>query len=311
MEISKGNFFKWLQVFNIVSETGSISDAAKKLKVSQPAVSYLLRSLETELGVELFSRRGSVLKLSEAGALLYERSGLLMEHFYAVKMEMASLGKNGYRGDIVMATTHSFAGSHLPSYVDMFRKSNPEVNFFLITGLSSQAIIDTVVKAEADFGITSLDYIPNNIRVDFLFQTRLVLIAPHEWTFSRNEHGYIGDLSELEGMPFLMYSPGGNVKRYIDRYIQSKDICPRTCIFINNNNDIRAFVRAGVGCAIVEDFERDNKGWYNIYRLPYDNAASNYYILRSRRKYMSPQASAFIRNILLKKGVDGRPMDEP
>lgn len=80
-----------------------------------------------------------------------------------------------------------------------------------------------VVKAEADFGITSLDYIPNNIRVDFLFRTRLVLIAPHGWPFTRNEHGYIGDLAELEGMPFLMYSQGGNVKRYIERYIQGRE----------------------------------------------------------------------------------------
>ena len=310
MEVSKGNFFKWLQVFNIVSETGSISGAAKKLEVIQPAVSYLLKNLETALGVELFSRRGSSLILSEAGVLLYERSGLLMEHFHALKLEMAALDKSAYRGDIVMATTHSFAGSHLPLYVDMFRRSNPEVNFSLITGLSSKAIIDTVVKAEADFGITSLDYIPNNIRVDFLFRTRLVLIVPHGWSFTRNEHGYIGDLAELEGMPFLVYAPGGNVKRYIERYIKGKGIHPRSCIYINNNNDIRAFVRAGVGCAIVEDFERDNSGWYDIYRLPYDNAASNYYIIRSRRKYLSPQSLAFIRNMLLKKGVDGRPVEE-
>ena len=75
-------------------------------------------------------------------------------------------------------------------------------------------------------------------------------------------------------------------------------------ISINNYNDIRAFVGAGVGCAIVENFENANKGKYDVYALPYDSAASNYYIIRGRRKYMSPQSAAFIRSMLRRKSYN-------
>ncbi len=57
-------------------------------------------------------------------------------------------------------------------------------------------------------------------------------------------------------------------------------------------------VRAGLGCAIVENFEMNNEGWYNVYRLPHAAWISNYYIVRRKRKYISPQALAFIKSIL-------------
>ena len=303
-ELSSGKFFKWLIAFHAVAEKGSVSEAAKKLEVSQPAVSYLVHTLEAELGVELFVRRQSSVVLTNAGQSLYVRADALLKSFNEFRTGITSMDKSAYRGEICLSTTHSFAVSFLPAYVARFKKSNPEVSFAITSGMDSQTIVASVVKAEVDFGITSMERIPENVLADFLFRARLVLIAPRGWDFTTDESGVLSRLSELDGMPFLVRTHSVNVKRYIDRHLLANGIRPDIVATVNNYNDIRAFVRSGVGCSIVEDFESGYGDWYDVHALPFNAEAGSYYIIRGRRKYMSPQASAFIRSILYRRNSD-------
>ena len=66
-----------LQAFLYAAESLSFSDAAKQLHLSQPTISHHIKSLELELGVELFTRSGSGLKLTDAGRLLMSQAGKL------------------------------------------------------------------------------------------------------------------------------------------------------------------------------------------------------------------------------------------
>lgn len=297
-EISKEKFFKRLLVFQAVAKSGGISKAAKRLDVSQPAVSYLIRSLEEDLGVELFVRRGTVIALTQAGKDLLRRTAGLLKTFDGIKTAMRLQCMKGYRGDIVLATTQSFAENCLAAHVKRFRQSNPEVHFSVRSGMGSQDIVSATAKAEVDFGITSLFWIPRNIQADFLFHTRLVLIAPRDRHFSRDGQGALADLGELDGIDFLARPQSVTVQRYVDRYLLTQDIRPNFVASLANYSTIRTFVRDGVGCAIVEDFERTDPGWYDVYPLPYDSAASSYYILRGKKRYTSPQSAAFVTSLL-------------
>ena len=67
-----------LEYFRKIAETGSINAAAKLLNMSQPPLSYQLKLLEEELDVRLFDRSRQGVSLTEAGKLLYQRSGELL-----------------------------------------------------------------------------------------------------------------------------------------------------------------------------------------------------------------------------------------
>ena len=66
------------------------------------------------------------------------------------------------------------------------------------------------------------------------------------------------------------------------------------CNYTTNN----AVVRSWIGCAIVEVFEPTKSEWYEVFPLPYGSSASSYYVLSGKRKYISPQARAFISSLL-------------
>ena len=68
-----------LEYFREIASTGSINEAARHLNMSQPPLSYQIRQLENELNVKLFDRTSKGVTLTEAGKLLYDRSGNLLE----------------------------------------------------------------------------------------------------------------------------------------------------------------------------------------------------------------------------------------
>ena len=67
-----------LEYFRAVVEEGTVSGAAKVLKMTQPPVSYQMKMLEEELNVQLFFRGTKKITLTEAGKVLYARSGSIL-----------------------------------------------------------------------------------------------------------------------------------------------------------------------------------------------------------------------------------------
>ena len=76
-----------LEYFRVIAETESIHEAARRLNMSQPPLSYQLKQLETELNVILFERTRQGVRLTEAGKLLYDRSANLLEYVKSTELE--------------------------------------------------------------------------------------------------------------------------------------------------------------------------------------------------------------------------------
>lgn len=78
-----------LEYFRVIAETESIHEAARRLNMSQPPLSYQLKQLEAELNVTLFERTRQGVRLTEAGKLLYDRSANLLEYVKSTELEVA------------------------------------------------------------------------------------------------------------------------------------------------------------------------------------------------------------------------------
>ena len=83
-----------LEYFCAAVECGSITKAAKKLFVTQPAISGAIRELEKEFSVTLFSHTRSKLSLSEDGERFYERAERLFREVETAKMQLHDLGSS-------------------------------------------------------------------------------------------------------------------------------------------------------------------------------------------------------------------------
>ena len=121
-----------LEYFREIASTGSINEAARHLNMSQPQLSYQIRQLETELNVKLFDRTSKGVTLTEAGKVLYDRSGNLLEYARSTELEVSKTGKKRI---LRIGLTPTTVDTIMP-YIARFSKKNPDVNFEVHDGIT-------------------------------------------------------------------------------------------------------------------------------------------------------------------------------
>ena len=146
-----------LRIFITVAEMESITEAAKKLYISQPAVSQAIRKLEEELGVKLFIRnKRSSLMLTDIGhktlAVAYQMADLENKMYQAAYEENHLMG-----GTVRIATVPTGASIILSRVLPIFKKQFPEVTVELIE--AAPAVVTEMVRTfQADLGIGTPPY---------------------------------------------------------------------------------------------------------------------------------------------------------
>lgn len=141
-----------LEAFRAVAETGSVTKAAKKLGVSQPAVSRLLADFSSSAGFDLFTReRGILHPTSDSRYLLTEVRRILdsLEHLDDLHRDLSE--RSG--GHIRIACLPGFATSHLPGVLVKFLKERPSVTLSLEPD-RPERILEWIIGQQYDCGIT-------------------------------------------------------------------------------------------------------------------------------------------------------------
>lgn len=133
-----------LEYFREIASTGSINEAARHLNMSQPPLSYQIRQLENELNVKLFDRTSKGVTLTEAGKLLYDRSGNLLEYARSTELEVSKTGKKRI---LRIGLTPTTVDTIMP-YISQFSQKNPDVNFEVHDGITYslyQYLLDGII----------------------------------------------------------------------------------------------------------------------------------------------------------------------
>ena len=139
-----------LEVFNALFEAGSVSRAAVRLNLTQPAVSVALSNLEAELGFRLFHRSKGFFEPTGKAMLLQDEfeQGLLA--ISRIEQRAAAI-KSGATGGVSIATNGTLAVNFLPRTIASFQKKNPGINVELRVG-SSRRIASWVSERQIDIG---------------------------------------------------------------------------------------------------------------------------------------------------------------
>lgn len=161
-----------LRIFITVAELQSLTEAAKKLYISQPAVSQAIRKLEKELAVKLFIRnKRSKLKLTET-----EKEILILAY------QMADLENRLYQTAYV--ENHMMAGTVplgvsiiLSRVLPIFKKQFPQVNVELLEG-NPLEVKRIVQNFQADLGISTSPYL--DLEHQLLMKDRMISVSQNE-----------------------------------------------------------------------------------------------------------------------------------
>ena len=188
---------KQLEIFRAIADSGSIHEAARRLHLSQPPLSYQLRQLEEELNVTLFERTSQGVRLTEAGKLLYRRSANLLDYARSTKLEVS---KAGHRRVLRIGITPTTVTSIMP-YLSLFAHKNPDVNFE-VHDANTYALYDYLMD-----GIIDVSVVRTPLRmehVEYRFFSSEPMIAVSRLPEKGNRQGPL-TLSDLADEPLILY----------------------------------------------------------------------------------------------------------
>lgn len=251
-----------LQQLRFVRETIrqglSLTEAAHALFTSQPGISKQIKELETELGVELFVRRGKrFVGLTEAGQAMrnvIERLLLEAENLKRIAREHADRES----GSLVIATTHTQARYALPRAIQAFRRRCPNVRLALKQGSPTQ-IAELVLRDAADLAIATeaLDAYPELLALPG-YHWRHCAIVPAGHPLAGTARLSIEALARY---PIVTYSPEFAGRAHLDAAFRAKGLALEPVLAALDADVIKTYVELGLGVGIVAamafDPERD------------------------------------------------------
>ncbi|HYF58037.1 MAG TPA: CysB family HTH-type transcriptional regulator [Burkholderiaceae bacterium] len=246
-----------LQQLRCVRETVrrefNLTQAARSLGTSQPALSRAILELEAELGVDVFVRHGKrILGLTEPGRAVAERAERVLAEIAALEGATADWRARD-AGELRIATTHTQARYVLPPVVEAFRRRFPAVRLSLMQGSPAQ-ITQMVVDREVDFAIaTEVAGERPELRTLEGFEWQHVVVVP-------DGHPLLGRAPTLEALarhPLITYVEEFAGRRRIDRAFEQAGLRPDVVLAAIDSDVIKTYVAIGMGVGIMAEMAWD------------------------------------------------------
>lgn len=165
-----------LRAFLTVESEKSVSKAAERLHLTQPAVSKQIQALETTLGIALFDRIGRRLTLTEAGRIFAPRARAILQQIEESRRELRNLHSQ-VTGPLALATSHHIGLHRLPPILRHYAESHPQVDL-QIEFLDSEAAYELVLQGRLELAVITLaPTIDSRLEAHLLWHDRLRFVA--------------------------------------------------------------------------------------------------------------------------------------
>jgi len=232
----------------IVKRELNISDAAKALYTSQPGLSTQIKSLEEELGIEIFVRNGKRLTaITEPGKAVLEIAQRMLHDADNLK-QVGQEFRSQDSGSLTIATTHTQARYALPPVVKQFIGRYPKVKLSLHQGSPTQ-IAQQVLNGEADVAIATESLIMYN---------ELTTLPCYEWHHCivvPAEHPLLAEkkmtLKKIAQYPIITYDFAFSGRGKINAAFNAHHITPNIVLTAIDADVIKTYVELGLGIGIV------------------------------------------------------------
>ncbi|WP_208560921.1 LysR family transcriptional regulator [Marinilactibacillus kalidii] len=235
---------KQLEYFLTIVEEGQITAAAKKLHIAQPPLSYQLRLLEEDLGVQLMKRGSRKITLTPAGELLKQRAEQIFSLTTATNREM-ELFKKGNAGTLSIGTISSSSTIIPDQSILDFAGKYPNVQFDIHEG-NSYEVIEMLEKGVIDVGIVRTPFKKVGLTIRYAKTEPIVAVFPTGKNYGKSKRSI--ELIELYEQPLIIYR---RFAELINIAFEKEQITPSIRC---RNDDARTtlnWTRAGFGVGIV------------------------------------------------------------
>lgn len=235
--------------FVTVAELGTVSKAALRLRIAQPALSRQIIDLEQELGLRLFDRVGRRLLLTGEGEQMIVGCRVLLNCASAVT-EQAQLLRQGDRGVLKIAGSPQHIESVLAQFLLRYANRYPDVHVKISEGTGSE-ILTLLQRGEIHLGQNLLHAVKlDEHQFGSLPLGSIELLAACHPSTPLGPHRTI-DIARLAELPLLLMDGGFGFRRAFDAASRMAGLKPTIAFESRNPHTLLALAEAGHGVAIV------------------------------------------------------------
>lgn len=271
-----------LKSFHMVARLGSITQAAKKLGLSQPTVTTQIRSLEGQYGVELFYRGGRRLTLSDEGARLLPMVQKLLQQEADIEFFLRNSGQ--VQGALRIGATAPY---YVLDLVRGFRAQFPQCEVTLEIG-NSQQVIEALEEYRVDLAASSQLVEDSRLTRLVLGHDPLVLAVHRQHPLAAHDRV---PLSALAGHCLLMRESGSTTRVLSEILLREAGVAIGPLLEIGSRESIREAVLRNIGISIIARHEVPDNPQLKVVELEGAPLIAEYlYCLKERRQARLPAA---------------------
>jgi DNA-binding transcriptional LysR family regulator len=280
-----------LDVFAEVAKQKSMTKAAEKLFMSQPAISIQVKKLQDHFGISLFEVIGKELFLTEAGKELYQAQKSIRKELNNLEMTLSEM-KGMLKGTLNIAVV-STAKYFMPYILGAYRNKYKNIQISLkvtdrneVKELLRNNLCDLAVFSElpGELDLESIDFLTNQL---------MMASAPDHPLAKEKDINF----KTLEEYAFLIREPGSGTRMVMQRLFDQYDINPNIVMELGTNEAVKQAIMAGIGISLISKYSltlEESLGKISVLDvsdLPYENVWKMVY---PKGKKLSPAAQNFI-----------------
>ncbi|MFM2481028.1 HTH-type transcriptional regulator CysB [Celerinatantimonas sp. YJH-8] len=247
-------------IVEVLNHDLNVSATAESLYTSQPGISKQVRTLEDELGVQIFERSGKHLtRVTSAGREIIRISSEILAKVESIKA-VASQHTHPDQGTLNISTTHTQARYALPEAIRGFIQRYPNVSLNMHQGTPSQ-IAEAVAKGTADFAIaTEALYIFSDlITLPCYYWNRSILVKPDHPLAKKRQRGEVISIEDVAQYSLVTYTFGFTGKSELDKAFNQAGLKPKIVFTATDADVIKTYVRVGIGIGVLATMAIDSE----------------------------------------------------
>lgn len=235
-----------LRAFCVLARTGSFTQTARELHLTQSGISHSMKALENDIACRLLDRLGKKVVLTQAGEQLLQHATKILSEMGTARDSLTQLGKWG-RGRLRLGASTTVCQHLIPPVLREFKESFPDHAIGLETGDADQLVasllqhrIDLALSLEAEKE-AQLEFHP-------LFTDELqFLVSPlHPWARA----GRV-ERTEIPRENLILYSKRSVTFQLIEMYFRREEMTLNTIIEVGSMEATKELVKLGLGVSIL------------------------------------------------------------
>ena len=241
----------YLKTYLEVIKLGSFSEVAKKLSISQPAVSFQIQKLEQDLGIRLIDRSQKAITMTEAGRRLLRFAESVEEERDHLQCDIDQL-REEVTGNLVVTASTIPGEFLLTSILSEFKALHPAIRAQVVVS-DSLTVISEVRGGAYEVGFCGIAPDGQDLASFKMAQDEIVLVVSPGHPFA--ERGKVS-LAELEGEPFIFREETSGTQQSLQTCLSQEGLDLRKWmpnLVLGTTQAVVSAVETGAGIAFVSD----------------------------------------------------------